>query len=161
LERLKQRDVDAVSEIVKAYSTQLFRTSLGLGFDSTVAQDIVQNVWVTFFDVVSHFEGRSHIRTFLFGILYNKAFEMRRDQSRLDTRDPVEDILDVHFDEKGYWLKLPLSPDEILGRTETLELIEKCLKALPLKQKMAFDLKEVQNEETSTICNILDLNPTH
>jgi len=98
LERLKNRDHEAVTQLVHAYTQQLFRASLGLGFDHTGAQELVQSVWTTFFDVSSRFQGKSHIRTFIFGILYNKASELRRDYSRFDSKDPVEDILEARFD---------------------------------------------------------------
>ena len=161
LDKLKQQDHGAVTEIVNCYSTQLLRASLGLGFDQASARDLVQNVWLTFFNVVKSFEGRSQIRTFVFGILYNKASEMRRDQNRLDVRDPIEEILDARFDKKGNWIKPPLGPEEFLSRVETMDIISRCLDALPMKQKMAFSLKDVQEEETTDICNILNLTPTN
>ena len=159
--RLKNREHQVVSTLVHAYTTQLLRASLGLGFDQTAATELVQSVWVTFFDVISGFRGDSHIRTFIFGILYNKASELRRDHKRFDSRDPVEEVLDARFDEEGHWIKPPISPEDFLVGTETLQLIEKCLEALPISQRMAFSMRESEERETPEICKILDVTVTN
>lgn len=159
--RLKERDNEAVAVLVREYTEQLYRASLGLGFDQNAARELVQSVWATFFDVVPDFQGKSHVRTFIFGILYNKASEQRRDQGRFDTPDSIEDVLDQRFDAKGQWIKPPVNPEEFLAGTETLDLIEKCLEALPFTQRMAFTLKEVQEEDSPDICKILNVSITN
>ncbi len=69
----------ALSEsLVHEYTESLLKGALSLGFIQQEAQDLVQSVWLTFFEVQSKFKGKSHVRTFLFGILYNKAKEKRR-----------------------------------------------------------------------------------
>jgi RNA polymerase sigma-70 factor, ECF subfamily len=161
LNQLRARDHAAVTAIVRAYTEQLLRTSHGLGFDQNSAQELVQSVWVTFFDVLSKFQGRSHIRTFIFGILYNKASEIRREQRRVDSNDPIEDVLETRFDSVGHWIKPPISPEEFLIGAQTMDLISKCLNSLPLNQRMAFSLKEVEDYETPEICKILDITVTH
>lgn len=161
VDRLRTRDHQAVSTLVHAYTEQLLRASLGLGFDQTAARELVQSVWTTFFDVVSEFKGKSHIRTFIFGILYNKASELRRDQKRYDTTDPVEEILEKRFDDDGKWVKPPISPEDFLMGTENLELIQKCLDALPMNQRMAFSLKEVEERDSPEICNIMSVSVTN
>lgn len=159
--RLKSREHEAVSTLVHAYTTQLLKASLGLGFDQTAATELVQNVWVTFFDVISGFRGDSHIRTFIFGILYNKASELRRDHKRFDSRDPVEEVLDTRFDSEGHWIKPPISPEDFFMGMETLQLIEKCLEALPTNQRMAFSMKEIEERESPEICKTLNVTVTN
>lgn len=161
LDRLRARDSEAVSEVVHAYSRQLVRAALGLGFGDEGAKELVQRVWVTFFDVVREFRGQSHIRTFVFGILYNKASEMRRENLKFDTKDPIEEILEERFDQTGHWIRGPVDPEQFLLATETREIIEGCLEALPTAQKMAFFLREVEGEETSEICKILNVTVTN
>ena len=38
---------------------------------------------------IGRFEGRSHIRTFLFGIFYNKVSEHLRNRQRAEVNDPI------------------------------------------------------------------------
>lgn len=159
IQKLKAKDQVAYSEVVKFHTTHLFKACLGLGFSDFEADDITQSVWITFFDVIHQFEGRSSLRTFLFGILYNKASEYRRKNHRLEATENIEDVLDQHFDEKGHWFlsHSPVSPERFIETSQTFAIVSKCLELLPMNQKMAFVLKEIDEEHTEDVCNILNL----
>jgi RNA polymerase sigma-70 factor (ECF subfamily) len=159
--KLKGRDRGAIELIVRSYTEQIYRACLGLGFDANGAQELTQSVWVTFFDVICNFQAKSHVRTFVFGILYNKASELRRDHAKVETSDAIEEIVDKRFSETGEWIKPPVNPEAFLGAAQTLSIIEKCLEQLPTAQRMAFTMKEVEEEETPEICNILGVTVTN
>lgn len=161
LERLRARDNEAITLVVRAYTRQLFRASLGLGFDSNASDELVQRVWATFFDVLPNFRAQSHVRTFLFGILYNKASEMRREGQKTDSSDPVEEVMDKRFGENGQWVQPPLDPETFAMSGEALEEIEDCLSGLNTTQRTAFWLKEVEELESAEVCNALQLNATN
>ncbi|MBI2605074.1 MAG: sigma-70 family RNA polymerase sigma factor [Deltaproteobacteria bacterium] len=161
LNRLRNRDAGAIETVVKSYTEHLYRGALGLGFDAHLARELVQSVWTTFFDVVGTFEGRSHVRTFIFGILYNKASELRRENARFDSVDPIEKILESRFDVSGKWSQPPVDPEKFLMASQTMALIQKCLDSLPLMQRMAFYLKEIDEHGSSDICNILKVTVTN
>ena len=161
LKKLVQRESEAVSTVVRQYTTPLLRAALGLGFDEVRSQELVQNVWTTFFDVVANFQGKSHIRTFVFGILYNKASEMHREDQKARQRDPIEEVMEKRFSEEGHWIRPPVDPERFHQSTQMLELIQRCIELLPLNQKMAFSLKEVDDRSSNEICNILEVSTTH
>lgn len=158
---LRSQDPALMEKLVRAYTGDLYRASLGLGFGHEMSPDLVQGVWVTFFDAVKNFEGKSHIRTFLFGILYNKAQELRRELSRARPDDAIEDIVDERFDAAGNWIKPPLDPERFLIATQTMKLIEECLEALPTNQRAAFYMREVEERESHEICGILGVTLTN
>ena len=158
---LKRKDRSALEGLVKAYTGQIYNACLGLGFSAVEADDITQSVWLTFFDVVQGFEGRSKIRTFLFGILYNKASEHRKKHNKFDLNVDVEAIMDRRFDKRGHWVDGPIDPEKFLSASQMTKLISDCLDLLPLTQKMAFNLKEIQEETTAEICNILSVTATN
>lgn len=163
IQRLKSREHDALEMIVRLHTAHLYKACLGLGFSDHEADDITQAVWITFFDVVHQFEGRSSVRTFLFGILYNKASEFRKQIRRTDPTENIEEILDSHFDGGGNWIlsHSPVSPERFMESSQTLTIISKCLELLPINQKMAFVLKEIEEEVTEEICNILSVTTTN
>jgi RNA polymerase sigma-70 factor (ECF subfamily) len=161
LEKLRHQDHEAIETLVRTYTTHLHRAALGMRFDENGAQELVQNTWNTFFERVPTFEGRSHIRTYLFGILYNKANEARRDKKKADAHDPIEDVMESKFDERSHWLKPQASPDKALQSAETLVLIEECMEDLNENQRSAFYLREVENLSTEEICKILKVTVTN
>ena len=158
---IQDRNSKTVEILVHAYTEPLYKAALGLGFDTTGAEEIVQSVWVTFFDVAPTFQGRSHVKTFIFGILYNKASEARRDRNRIDDKDPIEDVMNSRFAANGHWVKPPMDPHQFMESAETMTLIQKCIDALPLTQRMAFCLREIDDHGTSDICNILSITVTN
>ncbi len=159
---LNNRDSSAIEALVRSYTETLYRAALGLGFDALNSEELVQNVWGTFFDVVPSFKGRSHVRTFIFGILYNKAKELRRDQGRFDLKeDAIEELVNSRFAADGHWQKPPIDPENFMVASQTMDLIQKCIDALPLNQRMAFCLKEIDDHGSQDICNILEVTVTN
>lgn len=158
---VRSRDPKVVDSLVKTYTESLYKGALGLGFDASNAEELVQSVWVTFFEVAPNFRGHSHVRTFIFGILYNKASELRRHRQRFDDRDPIDDVMETKFFADGHWLKRPISPYQFMESVETMTIIQKCIDGLPLNQRMAFCLKEIDEHGSSDICNILGVTVTN
>lgn len=161
LKRLRAKDRTAYESLVTRFTGQLYNACLGLGFDRSEADDITQGVWLTFFDVVQNFEGRSKVRTFLFGILYNKASEYRKKRGKVDLSFDIEAVVDSHFDRQGHWITGPKDPEKFLSAVQVAKAISDCMELLPLTQKMAFHLKEVEGEVTTEICKILSVTNTN
>lgn len=162
LTQIVNRDSSAIEKLVHTYTEALFKGALGLGFDAPTADELVQNVWAAFFDAAPTFKGTSHVRTFIFGILYNKASELRRDHKRFDvSSDPIEKIIDERFAPDGHWAKPPIDPEQFLMASETMSLIQKCIDALPTNQRMAFCLREIDDHGSNDICKILDVSVTN
>lgn len=158
---LVARDPDAGRKVVQTYTRQLFHAALGIGFDSVSSEELVQRVWATFFEVLPKFERRSKLRTFIFGILYNKALELRREVNKFEVFDAIDEYMEKRFNEDGSWAKPPINPEEFAEATESLELVEKCLEKLPVAQRMAFQLKEIDDQDSEEICKILAVSVTN
>jgi RNA polymerase sigma-70 factor (ECF subfamily) len=161
LAQIQCQNSQTVEFLVKAYTEPLYKGALGLGFSATHAEELVQSVWVTFFEIAPKFQGRSHVKTFIFGILYNKASELRRDFKKIDDREPIEVVMDSRFAADGHWIKPPIDPQQFMESAETMGLIQRCLDRLPLNQRMAFCLKEIDDHGTNDICKILDVTVTN
>lgn len=163
LEKLRARDPRAMEEIVRLHTEHIYKSCFGLGLTETEAEDLTQSVWMTFFDVVSRFEGRSSLRTFLFGILYNKVSEHRKKNARAEPVANIDEIVDSHFDRSGHWIAecAPVNPDRFIESAQAMTVISKCLDLLPTNQKMAFILKEIEEEITENICHILNVTSSN
>lgn len=161
--KLKERDPAALEQLVRSNTKHLHRACLGLGFSLEEADDLTQSVWYTFFKSIESFAGQSTIRTFLFGILYNKAHELRRQKGRIEATDDIESIVDTYFDSSGKWKpsSSPVEPDRFYESCQTADIIRKCLEMLPAKQKMAFILKEVQEEVSEEVCKIMSVSASN
>ena len=153
---------EALTEAVSQHSQALMRGALGRGFSWADADELVQETFVTFLEAVKRFEGRSSLRTFLFGILYRKAMERGRKRSRELATDPVDHIFESRCQGPGgHWSSPPKGPDEEVLSREAAGLIEACMEDLSEDQRTAFHLKEVDRIETAELCNIMDVSATH
>lgn len=161
LKSLREKEPEAISHIVRSYTRDLFRASLGLGLKEADAEELVQATFVSFLEAAQRFEGRSSVRTFLFGILYRKALEQGRRKSRELAVDPGDQIFDARFNSWGHWSRPPQGPDEEASSQELARFLEDCFQGLSDQQRAAFNLKEIEGQSNEDIGNILDLQDTH
>ena len=158
-ERIRAADPAAIQAVVQAYLHQILRAARGAGLDPQRAEDVTQATFATFIERAAHFEGRSHVRTWLFGILYRKMAEARRGLQREQRTDDIEDVVERRFKPNGTWANPP-QPMKLYG-DEVMKFIEECLEMLPTAQRMAFVLREVQELTTEEICKILEVTSTN
>jgi RNA polymerase sigma-70 factor (ECF subfamily) len=152
---IRDADPQAQRLVVEAYLPQILRTARAAGLDPAAAEDVSQSTFLTFFEKAGTFEGRSQVRTWLFGILYFKIKEARRSGSRERPTDEIEAIVDQRFSERGNWA----NPPQEIG--DTREAIDGCLEGVPTQQRMAFVLREVEGLTNAEICKILGVTRTN
>lgn len=161
LRRIRKRDPEALESVVREYLPQVFRAARGAGLRKEEAEDAAQSTFIVFLEKAHQFEGRSHIRTWLFGILYRKVMEMRRASARMEETDDIETVVAERFDAKGSWARPPRGADAELYGREVVAHTGECLEQAPVRQKMAFVLREVEGMETDEICKILEVTVTN
>lgn len=161
LARVRSRDPDTLERIVRDYLPQVVRAARAAGLASHEADDAAQMTFITFLEKADTFEGRSHIRTWLFGILFHKIMEMRRVRERDLQTDDIDDVMESRFNANGSWSRPPRPADAELYARQVRQGISDCLEAAPSKQRMAFVLREVEGLATDEICKILDVSDTN
>src|SRR5258708_1930189 len=161
IQDLKTRSHESVAQLIAAYADILLSAAFGLGFSEADAEELVQDTFVSFLDALDRFEGRSQLRTYLFGILYNKASTLRRQHQRESADDEIESIFERRFDARGMWMTPPKGPVDEAVNDELREWIEHCSAGLSADQRSAFYMKTVEGETTDSICNILKISTTH
>ncbi len=160
-EGVRERDPEVLREVVRRYLPQVLRAARAAGFDSHRAEDVAQSTFATFVETAHRFEGRSQVRTWLFGILYKKIAEARRASRRDDDTDDIDHMFEARFNTDGSWLQPPRPVDAVVYDKEIRERLEVCLEQVPSKQRMAFVLREVEGLETEEICKILEVTRTN
>ncbi len=161
VQRLRVGEPEATQAVIRAYLPQVVRAARGAGLAADAAEDVAQATFLTFLKVVKRFEGRSHVRTFLFGILYKKMAEKRRQQARERRTDSIDDVMESRFRPDGHWQTPPRPIDEHFHESEVRQQIDGCLDGLSLNQRMAFVLRESEGLTTEEIRKILDVSRTN
>lgn len=159
--RIRAGDQEAIQVVVQAYVGQILRAARGAGLDASRAEDVTQETFTTFIEKAGNFDGRSHVRTWVFGILYKKILEARREERRDLQMDDIDDVMEQRFDAGGSWVRPPQSVDAEVYQAEVRQWIQECLDSVPVQQRMAFTLREVEGFSTPEICKILEVSRTN
>lgn len=175
VERLRRGDESAFREIVSRYDSGLRRMARMYVADS-VADDVVQDTWVTVIRGLDRFEGRSSLRTWVFGILINVA--RRRGQRERRTvpfsaagfgSDPWEGTVALsrlHHPELGvgYWPSPPAwtrDPGDAAVAAEARTVVIKAIAELSAAQREVLTLHDLEGwpgREVSEILGITEVN---
>jgi RNA polymerase sigma-70 factor (ECF subfamily) len=140
--------------------------------DRGAAEDAVQETWLTCLKTLDRFEGRSSLKTWVFGILLNVARSRRRKESRilpfasLFRRDGGNDrgpTVDPHrFGRDGMWSTPPDSwsnvPESRLLDRETVGKVKAAIETLPAKQREVVILRDVAGFEADEVCALLSIS---
>ena len=162
LERLRQGDPAALESLVRAHAGLLLRGAMSMGFGTGDAEELVQSTFAAFLSSVRRFEGRSQLKTYLYGIMRNKGLELMRERRREIAGEEVEAAFDARFDAAGHWLAgAPKGPEEAALTKELAELIKACADGLAEAQRTAFFLKEAEGADNEEICNVLGVTDTN
>lgn len=161
LELLRARDPRELNGLVNEHLPALLAGALAIGLPRADAEEAVQETFVAFLSALDRFEGRSSLRTYLFGILYHKAARLREKARRTEGRDDIEAVVEARFDAGGMWARPPRGPEAETLDAELRGWIEKCAEGLPDSQRAAFFLKELEGESPEAVCNVLGVSGTN
>lgn len=142
----------------------------------SAAEDVVQETWLTVLSDLDGFEGRSSLRTWIFGILINKArrvgvrehrqlpFSSVRRQAAVDP-DRFHPTAAGDRAPAGTWASPPfrwdLEPEERLTAQELRRVIETAIAALPTRQRDVITLRDVLGMDAAEAGELLGLTATN
>lgn len=135
-----------------------------------IADEVVQEAWLSVYKSISRFEGRSSLKTWILRITANQAKTRLRRESRQLSLESISggdtELLPGRFNANGHWAVPPTawhedSPDALLTHREMGDCIEQTLTNLPDLQQAVFELKELQGHSFDEICNILDVSTSN
>ena len=136
----------------------LIRMMAGKGIFAESAEEIIHECWESFFANIGKFEGKSTIRTFVFGILINKIRENRRRTNRIDYEEDSEKVFERSFTPNGWWANEPADPYRLMANQQLGESINDCLEGLTDAQRAAFLLIETEDETAENACKIIGVS---
>jgi RNA polymerase sigma-70 factor (ECF subfamily) len=158
---LRERKDGAVDALIQEYTNPLMCAAFALGFSESDAEELLQETFFALLSALERFEMRSKLKTYMFGILYNKARTLRGKQNREEAFDPQEPDFANRFDARGMWVTPPKGPEDSALTDEIRAWVRKCSENLTLNQRAALFLKEIDGENSESVCNVLNVSPTN
>jgi RNA polymerase sigma-70 factor (ECF subfamily) len=146
VDRLQRRDVGAVGEVYDRHHAAVRAFARRLVGDPATAEDLVHEVFVTLPRVAHRFKGDSSIRTFLISIAVNHARHFVRGAAR--RRLAMQRYAEVLDAEASH-------VDQHARRLELARLLTSALDQLPIDQRVAFVLCEVEGHTSVEAARIV------
>ena len=155
---------------VDLHGDYLFQYALSrLGNDDQLAEDIVQETFLSALKTSAKHKGKSSQRTWFVSILRNKII----DHYRKNKRNLFEqvDFQDEEFIEngprKGQWkdefapADWGSSPEKTLEQSEFQQIFQNCFKDLPENIGAVFALREIDGLDSKQVCKELDISSSN
>jgi RNA polymerase sigma-70 factor (ECF subfamily) len=127
----------------------VWRNVRRLGVPEASADDAVQDVFVVVHRRLAEFEGRSSLRTWLFGILARVARDHRRSRARQDAKAVALAAVEV---EAGP------TPADLAARREAARILEQVLEQIDEEKREIFVLVELEQMTVAEVADALELN---
>ncbi len=130
-----------------------------LGNDSD-AQDAVQDGFLTAFRSLERFEGRSSLATWLHRIVVNAALMKLRSRRRL-REQTIEELMPEYLADghqarpSPRWNDAPLFA---LEKEETRSEVRRCIDMLPDTHRSVLILRDIQELDTQTVAELLEIS---
>jgi RNA polymerase sigma-70 factor (ECF subfamily) len=169
LRALREGDERVFAELVERWSGAMLRMAL-LHLDRrAVAEEVVQEAWLTVLGGLDRFERRSALRTWVLGIVVNLA-RARARVERWQAPSAPEDGAAVEpgrFRPPGaaewpdHWAIGPVpwpTPEEELLAGETREVILRAVDKLPAAQREVLVLRDLEGCSAAEACEVLALS---
>lgn len=160
LEGLKSGDTTAYRSLVQLNSANVYNVALKLLGDEQEAEDVLQETFLSAFEAIDRFEGRSKLSTWLYRIAYNASLMRLRKRRQMTTfsldRPPPEDNAGpepVSYDLVD-WSTVP---DDQLLTAEARQVMDDAIAELPESLRSAFVLRDIQGLSGAETAEILGI----
>jgi RNA polymerase sigma-70 factor, ECF subfamily len=158
-------------DVLRRYHGALMRLAMTYVRDPQIAEDVVQDAWLTAIQGLDRFGERSSLKTWISGIVINVARARRRKESRrltfasllgddADRRKPTVDP--SRFGRDGVWRELPRPwenvPESSLIEKETLDRIKAAIDELPPKHREVIVLRDLAQLDATEVTDLLGIS---
>lgn len=155
---------------VKLYADELYKFACSRVSDSGLAEDLVQDTFLSGLQAMHQFRGESSEKTWLLAILKNKINDHFRTAGRiaiktLDVEDPDPQL--IFFNEKGHWHKemapRPWTTDsnDKAEQADFFRILRTCMDKLTSLGKAVIQHKYLDEKKSADICKDFSLTSSN
>jgi RNA polymerase sigma-70 factor (ECF subfamily) len=170
VEALREGDERAFLRLVERLHAPMLRFARGFLAAEAAAEDVVQDTWAVVLESLDRFEGRSTLKSWIFGILANLARTRAVREGRSvplsalsgDDDGPAVDASEflpqTHPRWPGHWARMPEAwPEQQLLSRETLQHLQGAIERLPQAQRTVIQLRDVDGWSAQEVCASLGI----
>ena len=155
-------DENAFDEIVRRYANKIYGFALRITRNSSDAEEIFQEVFLTLTKKLDTFRGESKFSSWLYRVTVNASYMYLRSQKKYESNISLENY--YPYDEKGTLMGRVMEkdwssrPDIIIFSKEALEIIDKSINELPESYRTVFHLRDIEGLSNEEVADILEIS---
>ncbi len=156
---------DDITIWVKTYTKDLFSYAITKVLQKEVAEDLIQDTFLSAWQSYKNYQGKSNVRTWLFSILKHKIADYYRSKYKRVIEVDF-DLIDTLFDDNHRW-KPEYRPKDwgnekgLLDDPEFSQTLKDCFKKLPVKWSSAVQMKYLEEHDADGICSQLEITKSN
>lgn len=166
---LRNGDESTFRALAERWSGIMLRLALSHVESRAIAEEVVQDAWLTMLRSLERFEGRSSLRTWVLGIVVNLARSRARAERRSSQWSATEAEPAVppsrflpadHPRWPHHWASGPKpwrTPEDDLLAAETRTIILGAIEQLPPAQREVLVLRDLEGFSAAEVCDVLML----
>jgi RNA polymerase sigma-70 factor (ECF subfamily) len=163
VEALRRGEEEAFAELVTRYESLMLVVASSYVRTRAIAQEVVQDTWLSVFRAIGSFECRSSLKTWIFRILVNRAKTRGAGESRTVPFSSCEtgdnEPLDPEFliDRNRIEAAEAESPERILLSRETFDHAVRAIDRLPDNQRQVIAMRDIHGCSSAEVCSTLGI----
>lgn len=158
IEKFKKGSLESYEQLLQRYESKVYNLALKFTRSPEDAEEVLQDVFVTLYQKIKGFEGKSAFSSWLYRIVVNASFMKLRKRKQ----HPAISIEDLTPLMRAQYLDWPdhqpaIRSDNITINNELKQIVEGAITRLPEEYRAVFVLRDVDglsNQEVSEILNI-------
>ena len=164
VEALRRGENWAFESLMERYGSLMLRVASTYVRSPAVAQEVVQDTWLSVFRGIESFECRAALKTWIFRILVNRAKSRGAGESRsvpfsaLETSDSLSVDPDTLVDRTRVDTADAESPVERLISREVIDHAVRAMEDLPDSQRQVIAMRDVQGCSSDEVCSVLGIS---
>lgn len=136
--------------LIRKHNQRLFRIGMSILENEIEVEDAMQNAYISAYEHLSDFEGRSSFSTWLIRIMLNQCYTQKNKSKHIFSS----------FEQPDKFITMRTPANELTNK-ELGNLLEEAIALLPEKYRIVFVMREIEEmsvRETSTVLNIEEPN---
>ena len=173
LERLRNGDGAAFCSLIRRFNGSLVGLATAITGSRSLAEEVVQDSWISAMAGIQGFEGRASIASWLFRIVINRARSLVVREARMISLDlagaeggagPDGDGTRPRFKPDGHSEEQPrlwetIDPERIVGGRQLWMHVQDTIAHLPAGQRAVLILRDVEGQTAADACALLRISP--
>ncbi|MGD9375065.1 MAG: sigma-70 family RNA polymerase sigma factor [Anaerolineae bacterium] len=161
VQNLQAGEPAAFRRLVQLNSANVYNVALKLLGDEQEAEDVLQETFLSAFQAIDRFEGRSQLSSWLYRIAYNASLMRLRKRKGMTTFSLDQPMGDAEQDddrESPHLVDWSTVPDDQLLTAEAREEMDLAIAELPESLRSAFVLRDIQGLSGAETAEVLGIS---